>query len=187
MGIVGLIPTLIGVAFSQPIVRRFGLKRVILAGVIANLATCPVYLFIPDDQTGLLIHIAVTVLTCLIGGLGSPAQGALMPAAIDYTEWKTGLNLNAFMSSFNGFIQTFATALSGAIAAGALSLIGYVPGIEQSYDTLFGLRVLVGILPAVFGAISICIVWFDLTEEKQAQIARELAAIRNGNTLKCED
>jgi Na+/melibiose symporter-like transporter len=181
MGLVALVPTLIGVAFSQPLVRRFGLKRVIVAGVVANLATCPVFLFIPASNTGLIIHIAVTVLTCLIGGLGSPAQGALMPAAIDYTEWKTGLNLNAFMSSFNGFIQTFATALSGAIAAGALSLIGYVPGIAQSAETLFGLRVLVGILPAVFGAIAICIIWFDLNEEKQAHIASELAARRNGN------
>lgn len=43
--------------------------------------------------------------------------------------------------------------------------------------------VLIGILPAVFGAISICIVWFDLNEEKQAQIARELADRRNGSTI----
>lgn len=82
------------------------------------------------------------------------------------------------MSSFNGFIQTFATALSGAIAAGALTVIGYVPGVEQSEATLFGLKVLVGVLPAVFGAFAISMFWFDLTEKKQAQIAKELAERR---------
>lgn len=179
MGIVVLIPTLIGVAFSQRVIRRFGLKNTVLAGVIVNLVMCPVMLFIPANNTGLMIHIAVSVLGSLVGGLGSPAQGALMPAAIDYTEWKSGLNLNAFMSSFNGFIQTFATAISGAIAAGALSIIGYVPGIEQSSSTLFGLRVIVGVLPGIFGALAICIAWFDLTEEKQRKISSELIARRN--------
>lgn len=174
MGIVVLIPTLIGVAFSQKIIKRFGMRNTVLAGVVINLAVCPVMLFIPQNQTGLLIHIAASVVTSLIGGFGSPAQGALMPAAIDYTEWKSGLNLNAFMSSFNGFIQTFATAISGAIAAGALTMIGYVPGVEQSSTTLFGLRLIVGVLPAVLGAFAICIKWFDLSEEKQAQISKEL-------------
>ncbi|MCR8660597.1 MFS transporter [Paenibacillus endoradicis] len=179
MGIVVLIPTLIGVAFSQRVIRRFGLKNTVLAGVIVNLVLCPVILFIPANNTGLMIQIAVSVLGSLIGGFGSPAQMALMPAAIDYTEWKSGLNLNAFMSSFNGFIQTFATAISGAIAAGALSVIGYVPGIEQSSSTLFGLRILVGVLPGVIGALAICIAWFDLTEEKQRKISSELIERRN--------
>ncbi|OCT12236.1 H+-glucitol symporter [Paenibacillus pectinilyticus] len=178
MGIVSLIPTLIGVAFSQPIIKRFGLKTTVLAGVFVNLVTCPIMLFIPANQTGLIIHIVITVITCVVGGFGSPAQGAMMPAAIDYTEWKTGLKLNGFMSSFNGFVQTLATALSGAIAAGALSLIGYVPGIEQSSSTLFGLRLIIGVLPALFGALCISVIWFDLTEEKQVQIARDLEARR---------
>lgn len=149
-----------------------------LAGVIVNLMTCPIFLFLSPDTTGLVMLIAVSVLTSLIGGFASPAQGVMMPAAIDYTEWKSGLNLNAFMSSFNGFIQTFATALSGAIAAGALTVIGYVPGVEQSDGTLFGLKVIIGVLPAVFGAFAICMIWFDLTEEKQSRISKELAERR---------
>ncbi|RRJ64628.1 H+-glucitol symporter [Paenibacillus oralis] len=181
MGIILLVPSLLGVIFSQPVVKHFGFKKVVLFNIIYGLVTCPVFLFIPANNTGLIIHIAVSVLGSLIGGFGTAAQGALMPAAIDYTEWKTGLNLNAFMSSFGGFIQTFATAISGTIAAGALSVIGYVPGVEQSSGTLLGLRVLVGVLPAVFGSVAICIAWFDLTEEKQSRIAKELADRRNGN------
>jgi GPH family glycoside/pentoside/hexuronide:cation symporter/probable glucitol transport protein GutA len=107
-------------------------------------------------------------------GMATPAQGTMMPAAMDYTQWKTGMNINAFMGSISGFIGTVATALAGAIAAGALNFIGYVPGAEQSSSTILGLRVLMSILPALIIAFRICVIWFDLTEEKQAQISKEL-------------
>jgi sugar (glycoside-pentoside-hexuronide) transporter len=178
MGIIGLVPALIGVALSHLVIKRIGLKATILTSVVVGLISGPILLFIPSNNTGLIIFIVISVITTLIGSMSGPASGALMPAAIDYTEWKTGLNINAFMSSISGFTQTFATALSGAIAAGALSVIGYVPGVEQSSSTLFGLKIVLFVLPAVLGTLGISIIWFDLTEEKQVQIGKELAERR---------
>ncbi|MCB2354553.1 MFS transporter [Clostridium estertheticum] len=81
--------------------------------------------------------------------MSTPALATLMPAAMDYTEWKSGLNINAFMGSIQKFLQTFSTALSGALVASALVFVGYVPGAEQNSSTLFGLRVLMSIVPAI--------------------------------------
>lgn len=184
MGIVGLLPTLLGVALSGKIIKRFGIKAAVMVSVIVNLVTVPILLFIPANSTGLTIFIATSVIGALFGGIASPAQGSMMPAAIDYTEWKTGLNLNAFMTSLSGFVQTFGTALSGSIAAGSLALIGYVPGAEQSSSTLFGLKMIMILLPAIFTAFTISILWFDLTEEKQAQIAKDLSERRNNPEVK---
>jgi Na+/melibiose symporter-like transporter len=103
----------------------------------------------------------------------------MMPAAIDYSEWKTGKNMNAFMGSFLGFLQTFATAISGAIAAGSLSVIGYVAGAaEQSSSTLLGFKVLMSIIPAAVTLLQLAVLWFDLSESKQVEITRELAERR---------
>ncbi|MEH7418612.1 glycoside-pentoside-hexuronide (GPH):cation symporter [Neobacillus drentensis] len=178
MGIIALVPALIGVALSHIVIKRFGLKVTILTSVVVGLISGPILLFIPANNTGLIIFIVISVITTLIGSLSGPASGALMPAAIDYTEWKTGMNINAFMSSISGFTQTFATALSGAIAAGALSVIGYVPGVEQSSSTLFGLKFVIFVLPSILSTLGISILWFDLTEEKQVQIGKELAERR---------
>lgn len=180
MGIL-IIPTLIGVIISAPITKRFGIKAIIFTSVIMSIVTGPAILFIPATSTGVTIYIALGVLGGLFGGISTPVVAAMMPAAMDYTEWKTGMNINAFMGSIQGFMQTFATAIAGSLAAGALALIGYVPGVEQSSETILGLKILMGVLPTVFGLFAVAVAWFDITEEKQVQIAKDLAERRKQN------
>ncbi|GFP74683.1 MFS transporter [Clostridium fungisolvens] len=178
MGIVGLIPTMLGVMLSGVITKKIGVRNNLVVGSLISIVTTVLVLFIPSTPNGMTVFIALSVIGALFGGITMPAQGTLMPAAMDYAEWKTGINSNAFMGSLQGFMQTFATAISGAIAAGALSIIGYVPNAEQSSTTLFGLKVLMSILPAVIYAFTLIVWKFDLTEEKQHQIAHELAERR---------
>jgi GPH family glycoside/pentoside/hexuronide:cation symporter/probable glucitol transport protein GutA len=177
-GIIAFVPALIGVALSAKVTKRLGIKTIVMISVVFSVISMASVIVIPDTSIGLIIFFVIGTIGAFIGGMASPAQGTMMPAAMDYTEWKSGLNINAFMGSINGFIQTFATAVSGAIAAGALAFIGYIPGVEQSSSTIFGLKVLMSVLPAIFIAFTACIMWFDLTEEKQAQITRELAERR---------
>ncbi|MDF2674800.1 MAG: H+-glucitol symporter [Clostridiales bacterium] len=178
MGIVGLVPILIGVMFSSKVTKLIGIKNNVLVSAILNIASMVSIIFVPANSTGVVIFLGVSVIASLFNGFSSPAQSAMMPAAMDYTEWKSGMNVNAFMGSIQGFMQTFATALSGAIAAGALAFVGYVPGVEQSSGTIFGLKVLMSILPAIIISLTLSVAWFDLTEDKQAQITKELAERR---------
>jgi Na+/melibiose symporter-like transporter len=85
------------------------------------------------------------------------------------------------MGSLQGFMQTLAMALAGATAAGALAIIGYVPGVEQSSETIFGLKMLIGALPAFVLLFTASVAWVDITEEKQVQIAKDLAERRKQN------
>lgn len=79
----------------------------------------------------------------------------------------------------SGFLQTFATAISGAITAGMLAVIGYQSGVEQTSGTLLGLKILMSVVPAVAMLFTLSVYWFDLTEDKQAQITKELEERRN--------
>lgn len=178
MSIVLLVPTLIGVIISAPITKRFGIKATILTSVIMAVVTGPVVLFVPSTSTGIIIYVVVGAIGALFSGIAAAVQAAMMPAAMDYTEWKSGMNVNAFMGSLQGFMQTFSTALAGAIAAGALALIGYIPGVEQSNETIFGLKIMMGVLPTIILLFTASVAWFDLTEEKQTKIAKELAERR---------
>lgn len=136
---------------------------------------------IPNTSTGVVIFMTLNAITAFFLGASTPAQGSMMPAAMDYTEWKTGKNVNAFMGSIQGFVQTLATALAGAVAAWALHIVGYVPGVEQSSETIFGLKLFMGVVPAFVLLFTASIIWFDISEEKQKQITKELAERRLQN------
>lgn len=177
-GAVGVIPTLIGVMLSGIVTKRIGIKASVVIASIVNVLCMLSVMVIPNTPTGAIVFLTLSAITALFLGASTPAQGSMMPAAMDYTEWKTGKNVNGLMGSIQGFVQTLATAISGAVAAFALHLVGYVPGIEQSSETIFGLKILMGVLPAFFLLFTISIIWFDISEEKQKQITRELAERR---------
>ncbi|RCW76998.1 MFS transporter [Saliterribacillus persicus] len=177
-GVTSLIPTIIGVMISGKIIKRFGIKPVILACTAVNVITTAAVMVIPATSSGVVIFFTTLALANMFMGLATPAQSTMLPAAMDHTEWKTGISINGFMGSFQGVMQTIAIALSGSLAAVALSMIGYVPGAEQSNETIFGLKVLMGLIPAVIFLFTASVAWFDITEEKQNQIAKELGERR---------
>ncbi|WP_139991502.1 MFS transporter [Paenibacillus paridis] len=180
-GAVGILPTLLGVMLSGRITKRFGFRANVLTACIVNVVCTAAVMFVPNTSTGMIIFFVLSAISSLFLGIATPAQGSMMPAAMDYTEWKTGKNVNGLMGSIQGFVQTLATAIAGSIAAFALHLIGYAPGVEQSSETIFGLKILMGVLPAIFLLFTISVFWFDISEEKQKQIAKELAERRNAS------
>lgn len=178
LGVAGLLPTLIGAILSPIVTKKIGVRNNLVLNAFVTIITTAAVIFIPATSDGVTAFIIISVVGSLFGGISMPAQGTLMPAAMDYAEWKTGVSANAFMGSLQGFMQTLATAVSGAMAAAALSLVGYVPGVEQSSGTITGLKVLFSILPAAIFAITLIVWKFDLTEDKQKEIAHELAERR---------
>jgi sugar (glycoside-pentoside-hexuronide) transporter len=179
MGLLSMVPTLIGVGLSGPITKRIGIRNNLVAGSLVAVVTTLALIAIPPTKVGLIIFIVISVIGGLFAGISTPASGTMMPAAMDYTEWKTGKNINGFMGSLQGFLQTFSTAISGSVAAASLSIIGYVSGAaEQNSATILGIKVLMSIVPAIMMLLTLVVLKFDLTEEKQAQIANELAERR---------
>ncbi|CUH97048.1 putative membrane protein [Propionispora sp. 2/2-37] len=179
VGAVTLLPTLLGAVLSPMVTRRTGLRQNLIISTVVNILTSALVIFIPATELGFQVYLGLGILGALFNGISMPAQGTLMPAAMDYAEWKTGINANAFMGSLQGFMQTFATAVSGALAAGALALVGYQGGAaEQTSGAILGIQIIMTLFPAIITVLSLCVIWFDLTEDKQKQIAHDLAERR---------
>jgi|GEM_PF-1401498 len=178
-GLISLLPMAIGVALSSKITKRIGIKKNLIVASIVGVVSTAAVIVVPPSSVGVILYMVLLVILSFFSGISTPAQGTMMPAAMDYTEWKTGMNINAFMGSFQGFLQTLATALSGAIAGGSLARIGYVAGAaQQSSATIFGFKMLMSIIPALISIFTLSVAWFDLTEDRQAQITKELAERR---------
>ncbi|MEH7321087.1 glycoside-pentoside-hexuronide (GPH):cation symporter [Priestia megaterium] len=186
MGIASLIPSIIGAMLSAPVTKRMGIKANLLTSIIVSVVCSAAIMFIPPSSIGMTAFVALKAIEGFFMGISMPAQSTMLPAAIDYTEWKSGMNVNGFMGSMQSFMKNLASAISVSLPSAALVWIGYVPGVEQSSETIFGLKMLVGVLPAFVLLFAVCVAYFNITEEMQIQIAKDLAERRKQNANKVE-
>lgn len=184
MGMASTIPIAIGVLFSARVTKRIGMKKNLTISAVLQSISMFIIFFIPSNTVGIVIYFVSSVIAGLFGGFAYPSQGLLLPAVMDYIELKSGKNLSAFMGSINGLMSNIGIALSGAIAAGALSFAGYVPSAVQSESTILVIRMSMSIIPGLFLLPTLCLFFFDLTEEKQNEIGKKLIQKRESLTLK---
>ncbi|WP_332633489.1 glycoside-pentoside-hexuronide (GPH):cation symporter [Halalkalibacter flavus] len=155
--------------------KRFGKKNVTLCGFLIG--------FIAFGGLFLLPTTPVIVIFLLWLGM----QGIMIPNilvwafisdVIDYGEWKTGVRQEGTTYSLYSFMRKLSQAIAGWGAAMGLALIGYVPNVAQSPETLFGFKIIMALLPAI--ACVICFIIFKygylLDDEKFKKISADLSA-----------
>jgi sugar (glycoside-pentoside-hexuronide) transporter len=184
LGMIMIVPMIIGVLISSPITKKIGLKNNILIMVIVNIVASVLMFFVPATETGKLVFIALYVISNLFVGIAQPAQGVMTPIAVDYGEWKLKTNSGGFFGTLNGFMQTLSTAVAGGVTAMILALVKYVPEVPQTDTALFGIRFMMSILPALMFLIGLVIVKWDMTEAKHKEIVTELNVRREAKANK---
>ena len=67
------------------------------------------------------------------------------------------------------------------LAGWLLAAFGYVANVDQSEDALLGIRLLFTLIPAGIAALNVIVLLFyDLTDDKVAEIEQELAKRADG-------
>lgn len=186
VGMITMVPTLVGAFAGAPFAKKIGLRATMLTGVIASIATSIPMYFLPATETGKLIFIILSVIGGLFLGMSQPGQGTMMPAAADYSEWKFKTNSGGFLGSVQGFFQTLSGAIAGGVTAFILAAVNYVPDVQQSTTTLDGIRFMMTLLPAIAFVFGLVMFGWDMSENKHKEIVEELKLRRESNTEKSE-
>ena len=116
--------------------------------------------------------VAVAATAILIAGIVSIP---LLPECSDYAEWKFGKRADGLMSSSLTFINKFGMAIGGFIASFFLGLVGFEANQEQT-QTVINMIVFLRFGMPVLGYIAslISMIFYEITEEKYAEIRSEL-------------
>lgn len=128
----------------------------------------------------------VVILMCMMAAFGfmsripSNMGWALLPECVDWAEWKYGARGEGLITSSLTFINKFGMAVGGFLASFLLGVAGYAANQEQSQGAIamivflrFGMPVL-GYVASV-----ISMVFYEITNEKYADIRRDLDARRS--------
>ncbi|MGL5431114.1 MAG: melibiose:sodium transporter MelB [Vibrio sp.] len=87
-------------------------------------------------------------------GIANALQTVMLADVVDYGEYKTGRRSESVIFSVQTMLVKFAGAAGGFIVGIGLSVVGYVPNVEQSASTILGLEFMMICLPAVMMSIS---------------------------------
>lgn len=168
---------LIGLFFVPKVVSLLGKKGMfIMSGIFAILSGL---LLLIAQKNIIMICIASLCCGLVVTGVFATVWGT-MPDAADYGEWKTGVYCPGVITALAVFGSKLGSAIMQYGASLVLTLTGYNSDLEiQSVQTVNALYWSTGIIPIVMGIIAIlCILPYDLTDEKMKEINLELAQRR---------
>lgn len=156
----------------EPIARRTGKKKLLMACGIVFAAASIVRYFIPSNAV-------VIVATNLVGMFAMSATLAIFFTMIadttDYGLWLTGKNVRAINYGFYTFCQKFGMAISATIVGVWLDLFGYVANEAQTPQALQGILLIYCVVPAViYLLMTLVLCGWKLNEDRMHQIVAEL-------------
>jgi GPH family glycoside/pentoside/hexuronide:cation symporter len=175
--ITGTVAFIAGVAATQYLSGRFGKKRLyIFVMGLSSILTC-LFFFVSREQIGLIF--ALNIVTMLVMAPQAPLIWAMYADTADYSEWKNKRRATGLVFSAATFAQKFGIALGGGAAGWLLALFGFVANVEQSPETLQGIRLMMSFIPGIAAVIAtIAALFYELDDTKMKQIEQDLATRR---------
>ncbi len=168
---------LLGVIATAPMARFFGKKRAfIILFVVAAVTTAAFYFFKPEQ---LFLIFLFQALNTFSSGPLTPLLWAMYADTADYSEWKNGRRATGLIFSASTMSQKFGWAIGTAFAGWLMALFGFKANIIQSQEVQTGIVMLMSIIPAALGALSIVVMYFyKLDDRTMEKIQAELEARR---------
>lgn len=173
MGFFSIGSVFVGVALVPYLVKKIGKKGTfILGAAIWTVADLMAFFFAKDAVIFIIFACFAFFGSAFINSL----NWALVSDAVEYGEWKTGNRSEGVVYSFFTFFRKLSQALAGFIPGLVLSLVGYVPNVQQSAKAISGIKELMFIFPGVLAFLTIIVMglFYKLSDDKFKEIVAEL-------------
>ncbi len=172
---------LLSIPFWIVISRRLGKQRVWLWSVAVKTSLFAVLFFLGEGD---LVPLAlVTIGFGLMNGCGSVVGPSLKADVVDWDEARTGERKEGSYFAVWNFAQKSASGIAVWVVGSMLALTGFVPNVEQSEDTVFGMRLLAAVFPFLLHVAALALIARFSLSEAEHRAARAQADARRAENL----
>jgi GPH family glycoside/pentoside/hexuronide:cation symporter len=173
----GTIATIVGTMCSKWFAQRLGKARAYVFFLAVSVVAQASFWF--TEPSDVLLIYGLNLIGQFAWGPVSVLQWAMYTDVADYMEWKNGRRATALVMAASLFMLKLGLAMGGAFVVWMLGVYGFQPNQEQSATTLQGIRLLMSVLPSLFGVVGVVLMsFYPLSEKIMGQVERELAARR---------
>lgn len=136
---------LLGTFALKPMIRIVGdTNRAFLASmIISGVTSVALYIMcsgMGQEESADSMHYGMLFALFIINGIFTGTyvsfREIMVPAVIDYGEWKNGSGQAGMVSALDGFCKTIGAALGAQFFGILLAMSGYIANIKQSPETL---------------------------------------------------
>lgn len=173
LNMTSLFITVVGVAFSTYLSRKFGKKAIAIIGFSLSSVFMASFIFLPADA--IWATFILDWLRALTYAPTIPLIWAMFADVVDYSEWKFNRRATGIIYATILFGLKAGLSLGGFIAGWLLSIYGYQANVAQTTQSLLGIRMTVSIYPTIFFLIVIgALVFYKINKKMNLQIQDEL-------------
>ncbi|MDD6317430.1 MAG: MFS transporter [Succinatimonas hippei] len=108
---------------------------------------------------GILAYIFFASIAFLGSAFINTLNWALISDAVEYSEWKTTIRSEGLVYSAYTFFRKISTAIAGFIPGVVLTLVGYVPNVQQTEEAINGIRGLIFLYPGALSILTIVVMY----------------------------
>lgn len=164
----------------MPLFCRWTSKRNVWALALFGSVVAQVVLAAGARSGSVPIVLSGWVLGFLTSGVAMAMPFSVLSDSVDYGEWRSGIRAVGLLTAVGAaFCLKAGSGLGGALPAWILDRHAYVPNVEQTARSLFGIELAFVWLPALCYTIALIPVFFYHRYERlESQIRQDLEARR---------
>jgi sugar (glycoside-pentoside-hexuronide) transporter len=166
----------LGTILFLPFFCRHLSKSTVWGASLIGSVLAQVIVYFGAQQQSPMLVLAGWVCGFLASGVAMAIPFSILSDSVDYGEWKSGVRAAGLLTAVGAaFCLKAGSGLGGALPAWILQLNSYVPNVEQTKQSLFGISFSFIWLPALcYGIAAIPVAFYHRYEQLEPGIRRDL-------------
>jgi len=172
--VTGSVAGLGGIMATGFLTKLFGKKILIIISMLGNGVFMSAMIMPQPDQVPLMF--TFQTLSAFIGGPTFVLLWAMFADSADYSEWKGGHRATGLVFSAAMLSMKMGWTAGGAFTGYLLAFSGFEANVDQSAQTVMGIRLLMSVIPGVIATLGGLLVFlYNLEDKTMERIEAELA------------
>jgi GPH family glycoside/pentoside/hexuronide:cation symporter len=177
----GQAANMVGVIMAKPVSAFLGKRKTFMYAMFMAAVLSVLFFFSSRDNYFYIYLLQALISFC--AGIIFPLMWSMYADAADYSQYKTGRRATGLVFSASSMSQKLGWTLGGSITLWLLAFYGFEANVQQTPDTIEGIKYMMSFVPAAGALISgVFMIFYKLSDKKMEEVIAELERRRAEET-----